>query len=58
MQNLHNETQTLLQETKYALKDIVTKGVDDIENKLMENKNETKHTIGALRYCYIIIIHF
>ncbi|KAK1132155.1 hypothetical protein K0M31_016283 [Melipona bicolor] len=49
MQNLHNETQTLLQETKYALKDIVTRGVNDIENKLMENKNETKDTIGALR---------
>ncbi|XP_043513208.1 paramyosin isoform X4 [Frieseomelitta varia] len=49
MQNLHNETQTLLQETKYALKDIVTRGVNDIENKLTENKNETKDTIGALR---------
>ncbi|KAK9307505.1 hypothetical protein QLX08_002137 [Tetragonisca angustula] len=49
MQNLHNETQTLLQETRYALKDIVTRGVNDIENKLMENNNETKDTIGALR---------
>ena len=56
MQNLHNETQTLLQETRYALKDIVARGVNDIENKLMENNNETKDTIGALRYCYII--HF
>ncbi|XP_031370036.1 nucleoprotein TPR isoform X4 [Apis dorsata] len=49
MQTLHNKTQILLQETKHTLKDIVTKGVDDIENKLIETKNETKDTIGALR---------
>lgn len=49
MQTLHNKTQILLQETKHILKDIVTKGVDDIENKLIETKNETKDTIGALR---------
>lgn len=55
MQTLHNKTQILLQETKHILKDIVTKGVDDIENKLIETKNETKDTIGALRYFYTII---
>lgn len=49
MQTLHNKTQILLQETKHILKDIVAKGVDDIENKLIETKNETKDTIGALR---------
>ncbi|XP_061936369.1 uncharacterized protein LOC108003013 isoform X2 [Apis cerana] len=49
MQTLHNKTQILLQETKHSLKDIVTKEVDDIENKLIETKNETKDTIGALR---------
>lgn len=52
VKNFHNETQTLIQETKYALKDIVAKGVDDIENKLAESSNDTKDTIGALRYCY------
>lgn len=55
MQTLHNKTQILLQETKHSLKDIVTKEVDDIENKLIETKNETKDTIGALRYFYNII---
>lgn len=55
MQTLHNKTQILLQETKHILKDIVVKGVDDIENKLIETKNETKDTIGALRYFYTII---
>lgn len=55
MQTLHNKTQILLQETKHILKDIVAKGVDDIENKLIETKNETKDTIGALRYFYTII---
>ncbi|XP_076247524.1 uncharacterized protein LOC143187298 [Calliopsis andreniformis] len=49
MQNLHNETQTLLQETKHALKDIVTRGVNNIENKVTEAENETKDSIGALR---------
>ncbi|XP_050594423.1 centromere-associated protein E isoform X1 [Bombus affinis] len=49
MQTLHNETQTLLQEAKHTLKDIVTKGLNNIENKLTENKDETKDNIGALR---------
>ena len=49
LQTLHNETQTRLQEAKHTLKDIVTKGINDIDGKLMETKNETKETIGALR---------
>ncbi|XP_060819929.1 centromere-associated protein E isoform X2 [Bombus pascuorum] len=49
MQTLHNETQTLLQEAKHTLKDIVTKGLNNIENKLTESKDETKDNIGALR---------
>lgn len=57
MQTLHNKTQILLQEIKYTLKDIVTKRVDDIENKLIETKNETKDTIGALRY-FCTVIYF
>lgn len=54
MQTLHNETQTLLQEAKHTLRDIVTKGLNNIENKLTESKDETKDNIGALRYCYVI----
>lgn len=49
MQTLHNETQTLLQEAKHALKDVVTKGISNVESKLTETRNETKDTIGALR---------
>ncbi|XP_076663281.1 uncharacterized protein LOC143366259 isoform X2 [Andrena cerasifolii] len=49
LQTLHNETQTRLQEAKHNLKDIVTKGINDIDDKLMEAKNDTKETIGALR---------
>ncbi|OAD57557.1 hypothetical protein WN48_01735 [Eufriesea mexicana] len=49
LQILHNETQMLLQETKHALKDTVTSGVNDIENKLTKTKDETKDTIGVLR---------
>ncbi|XP_076753037.1 uncharacterized protein LOC143424686 isoform X2 [Xylocopa sonorina] len=49
MQNLHNETQALLQETRHALKDIVTKGLNDVEHKVVKAKDETKDTIGALR---------
>lgn len=54
MQTLHNETQTLLQEAKHTLKDIITKGLNNIENKLTESKDEIKDNIGALRYCYVI----
>ncbi|CAL7943649.1 unnamed protein product [Xylocopa violacea] len=49
MQTLHNETQALLQETRHALKEIVTRGINDVEHKLVESKDETKDTIGALR---------
>ncbi|XP_076281913.1 uncharacterized protein LOC143209730 [Lasioglossum baleicum] len=45
----HNESQTLLQEAKHALKDVVTKGVNDLEDKLEKAKVETKETIGTLR---------
>ncbi|XP_054015103.1 cytotardin isoform X2 [Hylaeus anthracinus] len=49
IQTLHNETQTLLQESKHVLKDVVTRGINDIENKLIETRNESKDTVGALR---------
>ncbi|XP_034183451.1 uncharacterized protein LOC117605823 isoform X2 [Osmia lignaria lignaria] len=49
MKSLHNEIETLLKETKHDLKDVVTKGITAMENKLTETKNETKDTIGALR---------
>ncbi|CAK9801492.1 hypothetical protein ANTQUA_LOCUS2860 [Anthophora quadrimaculata] len=49
IQSLHNETQTLLQETEHTLKESFTKGINAIENKLVETKNETEDTIGALR---------
>ncbi|CAK9823881.1 hypothetical protein ANTRET_LOCUS2134 [Anthophora retusa] len=49
IQSLHNETQTLLQETEHTLKESFTKGINVIENKLVETKNETEDTIGALR---------
>ncbi|XP_015431380.1 PREDICTED: centromere-associated protein E [Dufourea novaeangliae] len=49
MQTLHNESQKLMQEAKHALKDIVTRGINEIENKLVEAKDETKNTIGSLR---------
>ncbi|XP_076661505.1 uncharacterized protein LOC143365317 isoform X2 [Halictus rubicundus] len=45
----HNESQTLLQEAKHALKDVVTKGINDLEDKLEKTKVETKETIGTLR---------
>ncbi|XP_011143316.1 kinectin isoform X2 [Harpegnathos saltator] len=49
VQTLHNETQTMLQETKHALKDIVTRGIDHITDGVMEAKEETKDTVTALR---------
>ncbi|XP_078039836.1 uncharacterized protein LOC144471556 [Augochlora pura] len=45
----HNESQILLQEAKHTLKDVVTKGINDLENKLEKAKVETKDTIGSLR---------
>lgn len=49
VQMLHNETQAMLQETKHALKDIVTKSISDIEDKITETKEETKDSVTALR---------
>lgn len=49
VQTLHNETQTLLQEAKHALKDTVTRGIDGIESKIRESGDETKDSVGALR---------
>ncbi|XP_076381616.1 uncharacterized protein LOC117228729 isoform X2 [Megalopta genalis] len=45
----HNESQILLQEAKHTLKDVVTKEINDLENKLEKAKVETKETIGSLR---------
>lgn len=49
MQMLHNETQIALQEAKHVLKDFVTRGVDDIEDRITEVKEETKNSVTALR---------
>lgn len=49
MQALHNETQAMLQETKHALKDVVTQGIDNIQDRIMEGKEETKDSVAALR---------
>lgn len=46
---MHNETQTILQETKHALKDIVTRSIDRIEDRITEAKEETKDSVAALR---------
>lgn len=46
---LHNETQVMLQETKHALKDIVTRVVNNIEDRITETKEETKDSVAALR---------
>ncbi|KAL0109243.1 hypothetical protein PUN28_014375 [Cardiocondyla obscurior] len=49
VQAFHNETQAMLQETKHALKDIVTRGIDNIEDKIAESKEETKDSVAVLR---------
>ncbi|KAL6424934.1 hypothetical protein ACFW04_010068 [Cataglyphis niger] len=49
VQALHNETQAMLQETKHALKDVVTRGINNIEDKIIETKEETKDSVAALR---------
>ncbi|TGZ53630.1 centromere-associated protein E isoform X1 [Temnothorax curvispinosus] len=49
VQALHNETQAMLQEAKHALKDIVTRGIDNIGDKITESKEETKDSVAALR---------
>lgn len=49
VQALHNETQAMLQETKHALKDIVTRGIDDIGDRIIEGKEEIKDSVTALR---------
>lgn len=49
MQILHNDTQTTLQEVKHALKDIVTRGINNVEDKLTKAKEETKESVTALR---------
>ncbi|XP_072766357.1 uncharacterized protein [Anoplolepis gracilipes] len=49
VQALHNETQAMLQETKHALKDIVTNSMNNIEDRITEAKEETKDSVAALR---------
>jgi len=49
MQTLHNETQTMLQETKHTLKDILTRNMDDTENRIAEATEGTKNSVTALR---------
>ncbi|XP_012062349.1 PREDICTED: spindle pole body component 110 [Atta cephalotes] len=49
VQALHNETQATLQETKHALKDVFTQGINNIEDRITENKEETKDLVTTLR---------
>lgn len=49
MQALHNETQVMLQETKHALKDIIAQGIDNIEDRITEGKEEMKDSVAMLR---------
>lgn len=49
VQTLHNETQTMLQEVKHTLKDIVTRSINNIEDRITEAKEETKESVTALR---------
>ncbi|XP_036142603.1 centromere-associated protein E [Monomorium pharaonis] len=49
IQTIHNETQAMLQETKHVLKDTVTRGIEDIGDRIMEGKEETKDSVTALR---------
>lgn len=49
MQALHNETQVMLQETKHALKDIIAQGIDNIEDRITEGKEEMKDSVATLR---------
>ncbi|XP_011055420.1 PREDICTED: spindle pole body component 110 isoform X1 [Acromyrmex echinatior] len=49
VQTLHNETQATLQETKHALKDVFTRGINNIEDRITESKEETKDLVTTLR---------
>lgn len=49
VQALHNETQVMLQETKHALKDIIAQGIDNIEDRITEGKEEMKDSVATLR---------
>ncbi|XP_011261945.1 centromere-associated protein E isoform X2 [Camponotus floridanus] len=49
VQMFHNETQTMLQEVKHALKDIVTRSINNVEDRITEAKEETKESVTALR---------
>lgn len=49
VQALHNETQAMLQENKHVLKDVITRGIDNIEERIAEGKEETKDSVAILR---------
>lgn len=49
VQTFHNETQTMLQEVKHALKDVVTRSINNVEDRITEAKEETKESVTALR---------
>ncbi|XP_076228588.1 uncharacterized protein LOC116426366 isoform X1 [Nomia melanderi] len=49
IQALHNESQTLLQDAKHSLKDVVVERINNVEKKLIQTKNETKEIIRSLR---------
>ncbi|XP_043504967.1 centromere-associated protein E [Polistes fuscatus] len=46
---LHNETESLLQETKHLIKDIIIKESNDIKDKILKSKEESKDTVESLR---------
>lgn len=49
MQTLHNETQTMLQETKHTLKDALARNMQETGNRITEVDEETKNSVMALR---------
>ncbi|EGI64829.1 hypothetical protein G5I_06728 [Acromyrmex echinatior] len=57
VQTLHNETQATLQETKHALKDVFTRGINNIEDRITESKEETKDLVTTLRINEVQTLH-
>ncbi|KAI4501614.1 hypothetical protein M0802_003491 [Mischocyttarus mexicanus] len=49
LRKLHNETESLLQEANYLIKDIIVKESIDIKDKILKSKEESKDTVESLR---------
>ena len=50
LHTMHNETQMSLQEARHALKDTILQGNERIENRMNENKEESRDKMSTLRY--------